>query len=206
MAYDALVEYNRSPYDVDARALTFAEVYEKMLAERINSPKPPSRSTIDAYRVAFQHLTHLHSVRMADLRLDHLQGALDNSGLRYSMQVHVLNLMHQVYKYALKYDIVEKDYSHYAQINIENDNEKGVPFTDEFRKELAKLWERLAIPNTHTPHDCRHTFSWLCDKYGVDMFTKKLLMGHSLGTSVTENTYGHRNLEELRAEIEKICH
>ena len=32
MAYDALVEYNRSPYDVDARALTFAEVYEKMLA------------------------------------------------------------------------------------------------------------------------------------------------------------------------------
>lgn len=288
-AYDALVEYNRSPYDVDARALTFAEVYEKMLAERMNSPKPPSRSTIDAYRAAFQHLTHLHSVRMVDLRLDHLQGALDNSGLRYSMQVHVLNLMHQVYKYALKYDIVEKDYSHYAQINIENDNEKGVPFTEEeidriwnaegdptadllliliysgfrigaiktlkidleegyfqggvktrasknrivpihplirpavirlmntysgrlyrneieFRKGLAKLLERLNIPNTHTPHDCRHTFSWLCDKYGVDMFTKKVLMGHSLGTSVTENTYGHRNLEELRTELEKICH
>ena len=76
----------------------------------------------------------------------------------------------------------------------------------EFYKELTKLWERLNIPNTHTPHDCRHTFSWLCDKYGVDMFTKKVLMGHSLGTSVTENTYGHRNLEELRTELEKTCH
>ena len=36
--------------------------------------------------------------------------------------------------------------------------------------------------------------------------TKKVLMGHSLGTSVTENTYGHRNLEELRTELEKTCH
>ena len=289
-AYDALVEYNRSPYDVDTRALTFAEVYEKMLAERMSSQKPPSRSTIYAYREAFQHLSQLHNVRMMDLRLDHLQSALDNSGLRYSMQVHVLNLMHQVYKYALKYDIVEKDYSHYTQINIVNDNEKGVPFTEEeidriwneegdptadllliliysgfrigaiktlkidlekgyfqggvktrasknrivpihplirpavirllkvnsgqllpqstviFRKQMRELLERMNIPTTHTPHDCRHTFSWLCDKYGVDMFTKKVLMGHSLGTSVTENTYGHRNLEELRAEIERICH
>ncbi len=76
----------------------------------------------------------------------------------------------------------------------------------EFRKELVKLRERLAITNTHTPHDCRHTFSWLCDKYGVDMFTKKMLMDHSLGISITENTYGHRNLEELRTELEKICH
>ena len=75
-----------------------------------------------------------------------------------------------------------------------------------FRKQMRELLERMNIPATHTPHDCRHTFSWLCDKYGVDMFTKKVLMGHSLGTSVTENTYGHRNLEELRAEIEKICH
>ena len=56
----------------------------------------------------------------------------------------------------------------------------------------------------HTPHDCRHTFSWLCDKYHVDTLSKKMLMGHSLGTDVTDQKYGHRTLDELRAEINKV--
>lgn len=62
----------------------------------------------------------------------------------------------------------------------------------------------LKPENKHTTHDCRHTFSWLCDKYKVDDFSKHLLMGHSVGTDVEKNTYGHRTLEELRTEIEKI--
>ncbi|MBD5492020.1 MAG: integrase [Lachnospiraceae bacterium] len=56
----------------------------------------------------------------------------------------------------------------------------------------------------HTPHDCRHTFSWLCDKYHVDDLAKHLLMGHSLGNDVEKAVYGHRTLEELRREINKI--
>ncbi len=56
----------------------------------------------------------------------------------------------------------------------------------------------------HTPHDCRHTFSWLCDKYYVDDLSKHLLMGHSLGNDVERSVYGHRTIEELRHEINKI--
>lgn len=56
----------------------------------------------------------------------------------------------------------------------------------------------------HTPHDCRHTFSWLCDKYHVDDLSKHLLMGHSLGSDVEKSVYGHRTVEELRSEINKI--
>lgn len=56
----------------------------------------------------------------------------------------------------------------------------------------------------HTPHDCRHTFSWLCDKYHVDDLAKHLLMGHSLGNDVEKAVYGHRTIEELRREINKI--
>lgn len=71
------------------------------------------------------------------------------------------------------------------------------------------LLEQLGIARTvngkrHTPHDCRHTFSWLCDHYGVDDFSKHLLMGHSLGNDVEKAVYGHRTLEELRTEISKI--
>ena len=56
----------------------------------------------------------------------------------------------------------------------------------------------------HTPHDCRHTFSWLCDTYGVDTTSKHMLMGHSLGSDVEAAVYGHRTIEQLRAEVEKI--
>lgn len=69
--------------------------------------------------------------------------------------------------------------------------------------------ERLGIATTksgkkHTPHDCRHTFSWLCDKYEVNEFAKHLLMGHSLGKDIEKSVYGHRTFEELCTEINKI--
>lgn len=56
----------------------------------------------------------------------------------------------------------------------------------------------------HTPHDCRHTFSMLCEKYGVNENDRKRMLGHSFGSDITNGIYGHRNLEELRNEIEKI--
>ncbi len=74
-----------------------------------------------------------------------------------------------------------------------------------FHATLASLGLSMSSARTkHTPHDCRHTFSWLCDKYGVDDLSKHLLMGHSLGNDVEKSVYGHRTVSELRAEIEKI--
>lgn len=66
--------------------------------------------------------------------------------------------------------------------------------------------ERLGIAGDpkHTPHDCRHTFSALCEKYGVRENDRKRMLGHSFGNDVTNAVYGHRTLEELREEIEKI--
>lgn len=81
---------------------------------------------------------------------------------------------------------------------------------DAFRKrEFYPLLKQLDIQYTnsgkkHTPHDCRHTFSWLCDRYHVDELSKHMLMGHSLGNDVEKSVYGHRTIEELRTEINKI--
>lgn len=74
-----------------------------------------------------------------------------------------------------------------------------------FYPTLARLGISVtANGKKHTPHDCRHTFSWLCDKYNVDDLSKHLLMGHSFGKDVEKGVYGHRTLEQLRAEINKI--
>lgn len=69
--------------------------------------------------------------------------------------------------------------------------------------------KRLGIAMTqnekkHTPHDCRHTFSWLCDKYKMDELSKHLIMGHSLGKDIEKSVYGHRTFEELYHEMQKI--
>ena len=55
----------------------------------------------------------------------------------------------------------------------------------------------------HTPHHTRHTFSALCEKYEVKENDRKRLLGHAF-QDVTNAVYGHRDLEDLRREIEKI--
>ena len=72
-----------------------------------------------------------------------------------------------------------------------------------FRRHLYPALERLGIER-HTPHDCRHTFSMLCDKYHIDHIAKKKLMGHSLGNDITNGVYGHWDYDMLKKEIEKI--
>lgn len=71
-----------------------------------------------------------------------------------------------------------------------------------FRIDVKKTLLRLNISH-HTPHDCRHTFSRLCDQYFVAENDKKTMMGHSF-QDVTNRVYRHRDLEELRKQIEKI--
>lgn len=68
------------------------------------------------------------------------------------------------------------------------------------------ILEKLGIVGSpkHTPHDCRHTFSALCEKYGVRENDRKRLLGHAFGNDITNAVYGHRTLEELRSEIKKI--
>ena len=75
--------------------------------------------------------------------------------------------------------------------------------TRKFRENMYNSLDLLKIQK-HTPHDCRHTFSRLCEKYGVTENDRKRMMGHSFGADITNGIYGHRTLEELREEIEKI--
>ena len=56
----------------------------------------------------------------------------------------------------------------------------------------------------HTPHDCRHTFSKLCEDSHVNENDRKRMLGHSFSTDVTNRGYGHRDLKDLKIEIEKI--
>jgi integrase len=72
-----------------------------------------------------------------------------------------------------------------------------------FRVKMVAALDQIGLTG-FTPHSTRHTFSRLCESYGVNEADRKRMMGHSFGGDITNAVYGHRSLEELRQEINKI--
>lgn len=285
------IKVNRNVY-ID-RTPTFAEVYEKFYQEKFfNSPKKLSESAMYSTRAAFNNSSALHNVPFGSIRYDDLQNVVNKCNLKHSSLELIVSLFHQMYKYALKYEIIEKDYSKFIYIPKPDDDERGIPFTNDelkvfwsckedpvvemllimcysgfrikaftdmeinlregyfrggvktkasiertvpiysgiydmvaarysgsrnllgisannFREKMYAKLQSFGFPyastgEKHTPHDCRHTFSRLCEEYGVNENDRKRMMGHSFGNDITNAIYGHRSVEDLRLEIEKI--
>lgn len=72
-----------------------------------------------------------------------------------------------------------------------------------FRENMTATCNRYGMER-HTPHDTKHTFSRLCEKYGVRENDRKRMLGHTIG-NISSDVYGHRDIEDLRNEINKIC-
>lgn len=75
--------------------------------------------------------------------------------------------------------------------------------SNRFRTKMYRYLKEAGL-SRHTPHDCRHTFSALCERYQVNENDRKRMLGHSFGTDITNSIYGHRSTDDLRREIEKI--
>lgn len=143
LAYQALQEYLKSPYDLAQGKLTFAEIYDLFYKDKFElSAKKFSDATKSAYQIAFKNCTALHNKVFKDLKKTDLQRVLDNCPLKHASVELIRNLFHQMYKYATQNDLVEKDYSQYISINIPDDDEKGEPFSEE---QLHILWENAHL-------------------------------------------------------------
>lgn len=81
--------------------------------------------------------------------------------------------------------------------------ENGYIMIKQLKTARAKEFLKSLGIREHTPHDARHTFSYLCEKFGVKENDRKRLLGHAFN-DMTNSVYGHRTLEQLRSEIEKI--
>ncbi len=71
----------------------------------------------------------------------------------------------------------------------------------QYREFWGEIMDKLEMH--HTPHECRHTFRSRLDSAGANKVCIDRLMGHkSKGTG--ERVYTHKNIEELRLNIELI--
>lgn len=289
LAYDALVEYNKKPYDLKNDRLTFADIYKLYYADKYEkSKKEYSEASKNSTSAAFNNYSKLHNVNFKSLKTADLQAEIDSCNLKHASLELMVSLVKGMYRFAMQNDLADKDYGRYVKINIGDDDENGVPFTESeinilwskssdidakralvliytgmrikelqkanidvkqgvivtgvktdagknriipihslikefvteidltnfkdyaYRQSFKEMLTRLNILTSsqgtiHTPHDCRHTFSWLADKYKMDSLSKHLIMGHSTkNLDIEQSTYGHRTVEELKTEIEKI--
>ena len=63
--------------------------------------------------------------------------------------------------------------------------------------------DTLGLDPRHRPHDGRVQFVTMAKKAGLDEYVIKKIVGHYID-DVTEKSYTKRDIEWIRAEIEKI--
>ena len=119
---DALIwlsNYNSDPLKFNPDKATFAEVFKLEMAE--HSPKLAEK-TIKGYISAFKSCVVLHNKILAELKVADLQGVINTlakKGIGQPTQKKVRQIFHNVYHYAVKYQMIAStaDISNYIDID-----------------------------------------------------------------------------------------
>ena len=77
----------------------------------------------------------------------------------------------------------------------------SLPYTSFKKYRWKPVMKRFSM--NHTPHDTRHTFATLADRYKLDNLKLKLIIGHSV-EDFTKDVYTHVEISELVEEVNKI--
>ena len=142
-ALQALADYNADPYDPRARAVTFKDVYERWSGEHF-----PAMKYTNNYEMAFNICTPLHDVRMADIKLGHLQKVVDESGKNTPTLRALKSMLRQMWGYAIKHEYIPSDRAEMIQyVDIRKAGNPNTVERKPFSKsEIAELWKRAGSP------------------------------------------------------------
>lgn len=134
----ALSEYNSSPYDITRETITFERVYHLWSEDHF---KKVSDSSIERYSNAYKkYCKSLYKMRFKDIRLSHLQGVIDDSGMAHPTRASIKTLFNVLFTYAMKNDIVEKNYSQYVDVGKREGKINRKPFT---LQEIQKIFDNV---------------------------------------------------------------
>lgn len=120
---------------------TFSQCYEKWSKRHFEGL---SRSSVSAYISSYRHLSPLHDRPMESLRYEDLQAAMDGIEAGYATQKKARVLLSQLYKWAMKRDLVSVDYSRFVEIKLHVPVHVKRPFTV---REINRLWKAADDPD-----------------------------------------------------------
>lgn len=142
----ALAEYNKDPYDLDLRKLTFRDVFEQWSKEHY---KNVSKSKINACNTVFNQSAEIHDIPFSKIKTSHLQKLIDDKAhLKTSTLAHHKGTYKQLYQYALKHEIATKNYADF--IDLPKDDKPDKVRKVFSRKEIDTLFAsyHAGVPNT----------------------------------------------------------
>ena len=139
-ALQALAAFNENPYDLHLNTITFEEVYEKWSEIHFETV---SNSNVNGYKAAYRLCSKLEKMRIADIKLDHLQNVVDKSGKNTPTLRKLKVLWGLMWNYCVMHEILpqeKRDMIRYVDINkAGNPNSYDrKPFT---KKEIQTIWE-----------------------------------------------------------------
>ena len=157
-AYEALVEYNKNPYDLDDD-MSVAELYEKWSATYFQNIKASAKRTVTS---AWGYCASIYDMRAKDVRVRHIKGCIEEGfrietvGKNKGQKVYpsditkskIKSLFNLMFDYAVEYEIVDKNYARDFSFSKSGSDtpvnqQAHIIFTEE---ELKILWENIDKP------------------------------------------------------------
>lgn len=136
-ALDALMQYRKNPYTLEAATCTFSDVFEQWKAKKYPEV---SISSQRAYNGAYNHSAPLYNMKMRDIRAMHMDQIMQDIVGGYQLQSKLKLLWGQLFQYAMENDIVQKNYAEFVKTR---DKDEGTKRTDISKEDRAKLWEAI---------------------------------------------------------------
>lgn len=137
-AVAALVKYNENPYDLNVKKLTFKQIYDKWC--NTSDYTSLSDSTKKSHILAFKKLEDIHSMKFFKLNAANLQELIDSVADTPSVKMQIKKLLGNLYGYAEKYDIVQKNYSKFLEAGDTTSKIQRRIYTHD---EIILVWSKL---------------------------------------------------------------
>lgn len=155
-AYQALVDYNRNPYDIE-NDLLVEQLYKKWSDSYLNKCDESYVRTVTS---AWAYCSSIYQMRAKDVRARHIKGVMDE-GYRIetrgkkkgekvfpsaSTKARIKSLFNLMFDYALEYEIVTMNYARTFDVSDDIIKEKEeskknhIPFSED---ELETLWDNV---------------------------------------------------------------
>lgn len=151
-AYEALVEYNKNPYDLSP-SITVKELFERWAPVYEKTLK--GENSFANAKAAWAYCSTVYNMRVVDLRPRHIKGCMDDGVAvvrgtertpSATMKNKIKSLFNLMLDYAVEYELVDKNYSRAFKLSDEvvdeiHQTKNGhIAFTDE---EIEALWANL---------------------------------------------------------------
>lgn len=134
-AEKALASYEYNPEKLKNSKLTFKDVYDMWSESHFPTVSEGRAKNIKNH---FANLKPLHEIPFCEIKAIHLQEVFDSLDIASATKSSVKSLVNLLYKYALKYEIVDKDYSGLIDIGKHEKVLQRKIFTSD---EIEKLWK-----------------------------------------------------------------